>query len=361
MKIEVDFCLSIKILTINPGSTSTKIGLFENNQCIYKKTIHHESKMLDNFKSVVDQYEFRTNTILNTLKEWQVNIADIDAFAGRGGLMKPLSSGTYIVNNAMIEDLKSCNYGEHASNLGAIIASNLAATNKRMAFVVNPVVVDEMAEETKFTGLPQISRVSAFHALNQKAAALRASDEIGIKYEDARYIVVHLGGGISIGAHLSGKVVDVNNALEEGPFSPERAGTLPTAQLVDLCFSGKFTKEEIKKMLAGKGGLIAYTGLNDFKKILALSSQDNNITKLIQAMVYSISKHICSYSAILEGVVDRIILTGGLANESIITEGITKRVSFLAPVLVYPGEDELAALAEGTLRVLMGLELAKKY
>jgi butyrate kinase len=255
------------------------------------------------------------------LSSENISLDSVDAFAGRGGFLKPLGGGTYMVNESMISDLKEAKYGNHASNLGAIIASSLAAVCGKPSFVVNPIVVDEMAEEARFTGLPFIKRKSVFHALNHKAIAARAASELNIDYNEADFIIAHLGGGFSIGVHHMGKVIDVNNAMEEGPFSPERAGSLPSAQLVDLCFSGRYSKDEIKRLLAGKGGLVAYTGTTDVKKLLAAAGENPEIQRLLDAMAYKVSREICAGAASLYGRPDAVIITGGLAR----SEGATRR------------------------------------
>lgn len=262
---------------------------------------------------------------------------------------------------AMLEDLKNLRYGDHVCNLGAMIAARLAEMYGKPSYIVNPPVVDELMNEARVTGLPAIVRRSAFHALNQKASALRAAKESGIEYDKGNFIVAHLGGGVSVGAHEHGRVVDVNDALEEGPFSPERAGSLPTRQLVDLCFSGCHTKVEIMRMLVGGGGLTAYFGTTDLKKLEEESKRDKNVREILDAMIYRFSREICACAAALRGNINRVVLTGGLAHSGLVVKGISDRVSFLGPIVVYPGEDEMAALAEGVVRVLDGKEIAYDY
>jgi butyrate kinase len=265
------------------------------------------------------------------------------------------------VNEKMLEDLSQSTYGDHASNLGAIIADRFGKEYNKPAFTVNPVVVDELIDEARYTGLPLINRVSAFHALNQKAVAKKAAKHIGIEYEEGNFIVAHLGGGISVGAHRKGKVIDVNNALEEGPFSPERAGSLPTKQLVKLCFSGEYSNEEINKMLVGRGGFYAHTGTTDVKMIMEKAETNESFRKVVNAFTYNLAKEICGLAASFSGDVDRIVITGGLAHSKKIIKAVEERVSFIAPLYVLPGEDELRALEEGVVHVLDGLEETKIY
>lgn len=353
--------MSFKIFVINPGSTSTKVAVFEASKCVFDKTIRHNTNELKEYVAAVSQFEYRFANIQKVIDAEGIDFNKMDAFAGRGGLLKPLKGGTYKVEDSMLEDLKSSIYGDHASNLGAMIADRLAKKYGKSAYIVDPPVVDELIDEARFTGLPHIKRKSVFHALNQKATAIRAAAEIGMEYNKCRVIVAHLGGGISVGAHELGRVIDVNNALEEGPFSPERAGTLPSEQLVELCFSGKFTKMEIKKMLVGGGGLIAFTGTTDCKRIEDEIKSNEINKRVLDAMIYKISREICASAASLSGKIDRIVITGGLAYSDHIVEGIRNRVSFLGSIVVYPGEEELAALAEGVIRVLEGKEEVNKY
>jgi butyrate kinase len=353
--------MAFNIFVVNPGSTSTKVALFKEKTCIFEKTLQHAPEALGKFTKATSQLDFRLNSIYDIIRDEKADLSSCDAFAGRGGLLRPLKGGTYTVNESMLSDLNSSRYGDHASNLGAVIAYKLAEPYGRPAFVVNPVVVDEMIDEARFTGLPFIKRKSVFHALNQKAIASKTADAMGIPYNQANFIIAHLGGGISVGVHCKGNVIDVNDALEEGPFSPERAGSLPAAQLVDLCFSGRYKKEEIKKLLAGKGGLVAYTGTTDCRKLEEKASADESVRKLLDAMTYKISREICAGAASLYGKVDAVIITGGLARSEAIVESIRKRVSFLGEFKVYPGEDEMSALAEGVLKVLQGIEGALNY
>ena len=352
-----------RVLVINPGSTSTKIGVYDELSLIYDETLRHSADEIGVYKTIFDQYKFRMDIILGVLEKASIPVESLNAIVGRGGLLKPIEGGTYIVNERLLEDLKEGVQGQHASNLGGIIAHEIAKPLGIPAYIVDPVVVDELEAVARISGHPELSRASIFHALNQKAVARRYAKASERKYEELNLIVAHMGGGISVGAHKQGRVVDVNNALDgEGPFSPERAGGLPVGSLVKLCYSGKYTQDEINKMINGKGGLVAHLGTNDGREVERLiDSGDKKAALVFDAMAYQISKEICSCAAVLKGKVDAIILTGGLSYGKRLVEAITERVSFVAPVEVYPGEDELLALAEGGLRVLNGQEKAKEY
>jgi butyrate kinase len=352
-----------RILVINPGSTSTKIGVFDNEVCIFEKTIRHETESINNFASIIDQYEFRKTTILETLDNEGINISKLSAVCGRGGLLRPIKGGTYPVNDRMLTDLRTGYAGQHASNLGGIIAFEIASGLNIPAFIVDPVVVDELEPIARISGFSLIERKSIFHALNQKAVARRVAKELGKKYNDLNLIVTHMGGGITVGVHKKGKVVDVNNGLHgDGPFSPERAGTVPVGDLVTLCFSGEYFREEIMKKLVGRGGLVGYLGTNDAVKVEQLIAAGNEDAKLIyDAMAYQVAKEIGAASTVLAGRVDAIILTGGLAYGKGFVKAITDRINWIADVIVHPGENELQALAEGALRVLRGEEKEKVY
>lgn len=349
--------MAFQIFVVNPGSTSTKIAVFEGDCCVFEKKIKHPAEELTAYPEVIDQFEYRLGLVTDI--EW--DFSRVDAFAGRGGILRPLKSGTYLVDQDMLDDLRTARYGNHASNLGALISSTLADRYGKKAYIVDPPVVDEMMEIARVTGLPQIRRVSVFHALNQRSAAMRAALEAGIPYEKGRFIVAHLGGGISVGVHDFGRVTDVNNGIEEGPFSPERAGTLPAGQLVDLCFSGGYTKAEIKKMLAGKGGLYAHTGTTDCERIEEEAERDGKVRTILDAMVYKIAREICANAAALCGRIDGVIVTGGLARSNYIVNGIKERVGFLGRFFLYPGEDEMSALARGVAGVLEGSREAYEY
>ena len=352
----------IKSLIINPGSTSTKLGIFEDTKLISEETLRHTTEEIAQFDKIVDQIDFRKDMILGFLKDNGVDIKSFDVIVGRGGLLKPIPSGTYEVTDELIEDLKNAVGGEHASNLGGILARSIADEIGVKSYIVDPVVVDELADVARLSGVPELPRVSIFHALNQKAVAKRYAKEAGKAYEDLNLIVVHMGGGVSVGAHTGGKVVDVFNALSgDGAFSPERAGAVPPGALVDLCFSGKYTHAEVKKMLIGNGGYNAYLGTNNAQEVYKRSLTDDKAKLVFEAFSYQVSKDIGAMAAVLKGKVDQIILTGGIAHGEQVTNDIKERVSFIAPVTVYPGEDELLALAEGALRVINGEEEAKIY
>ncbi|MGR9049432.1 butyrate kinase [Halobacillus faecis] len=352
-----------RILVINPGSTSTKIGVFDDQEVVFEKTIRHTADEINSYKRIIDQYEFRKQVILDELDREGINISKLSAVCGRGGLLRPIEGGTYEVNEAMLEDLKNGYNGEHASNLGGIIANEIAQGLNIGAYIVDPVVVDELHELARVSGVPEIPRKSIFHALNQKAVARRAAADLDLSYKDARLIVTHMGGGITVGAHVGGRVIDVNNGLHgDGPFSPERAGTVPAGDLVSLCFSGQYYRDEVMKKLVGQGGLMAYLDTNDAREVEEMVSNGDRKAKVVfDAMAYQIAKEIGSMSAVMEGKVDAIALTGGLAYGKAFVEEISKRVHWIADVLVYPGENELEALNEGTLRVLNKEEIPKQY
>ncbi len=343
------------ILAINPGSTSTKIAVFENTNQIFLKTIRHSSEEISKFEKITDQYEFRKNIILEELENARIQLDSIKAIVGRGGLVKPIKSGVYRVNKAMIADLKVGVMGQHASNLGGLIAHDIAnSLPKADAFIADPVVVDEMDDIARISGHPLLPRLSIFHTLNQKAIARTHAEIHHKKYEDLNLIVAHLGGGISVGAHNKGRVVDVNQALDgDGPFSPERSGSLPVGALVKLCFSGKYSEKEIKKMITGEGGFVAYLGTNDAYQVEQNADAGDKESRLIHdAMAYQTAKEIGAMSTVLKGEVDAILLTGGIAYGKPFVDVLTERVKHLAPVFVYPGEDEMKALAMNGYLVL---------
>ena len=347
----------MKVLIINPGSTSTKIAVYENEKEIYLKNIKHPSKKIAEFERIAEQFHFRKETILEELQIASIELKTIDCIVARGGLVKPIPSGVYKVNENLKSDLVKCIMGEHASNLGGLIADEIASSLPGVnAYIVDPVVVDEMEDVARISGHPEFERLSIFHALNQKAIARTHAKKVGIAYEELNLIVVHLGGGVSVGVHKKGKVVDVNQALNgEGPFSPERSGTLPADALAELCFSGKYTLSEIKKMITGKGGFVAYLGTNDAYKVEMLVRSGDKKAKLIQdAMSYQVAKEIGAMSTVLKGEVDGIILTGGLAKNPLLVDYVKDMVSYIAPIYLYPGEDEMQALAMNGFMVLKG-------
>ncbi len=354
--------MAIKSLIINPGSTSTKIAVFEDETMLFDKTLRHTTEEISQYDTIFDQKEFRKNIILDFLKEQNFDIATLDMVVGRGGLVKPIPGGTYRVSDALMADLKIGPQGQHASNLGGVLAREIADSIGKPSFIVDPVAVDELQPIARVSGMPEIERNSIFHPLNQKAMARRYAKENGKKYEDINVIVAHMGGGVSVGAHRKGQVVDVSNALEgDGAFSPERAGGLPVGPLLRLCFSGKYTEKELYKKLVGGGGFNAYLGTNDMQEVTKMAETDEKAKLLFDAFVYQVSKDIGARAATLKGEVDAIILTGGIAYGNKVTDGIKDYVGWIAPVVVYPGEDELLALAQGGLRVLNGEEEAKEY
>ena len=352
----------MKLLIINPGSTSTKVAIFEDDVSILDKTLRHELSDLAPYEKLTDQYDFRKKIIMDAVEEAGIGLHELAAVVGRGGLIKPLAGGTYAVNEAMIRDLHIGVQGEHASNLGGLIAHEIAKHIGKPAFIVDPVVVDELMDISRLSGHPWIKRRSIFHALNQKAMARRYCEDAGRAYFNVNLVVAHMGGGISVGIHSNGKVIDVSNALDgEGPFSPERSGTLPVGDLVDLCFSGKYTHREIRAAITGKGGMVGYFGSNNMMEIEERAKTDPEVQLAIDAMIYQISKEIAAVSTAVNGKVDAIILTGGLAHWKYLVAEVTKRVEFITEVHAYPGEHELIALALGALRVLRGEEEAKVY
>ncbi|MDR1731464.1 MAG: butyrate kinase [Synergistaceae bacterium] len=355
----------MKIFAINPGSTSTKAALFEDTRCLWTETQRYDAPELSHFSSVMEQEEFRFVELSKILDAKGVKPSDLDAVVGRGGLLKPMQSGTYLVNERMLEDLRNMVWGAHASNLGACLAVRFAkASGKDIpAFIVDPVVVDELAEEARISGLPELPRISIFHALNQKAVARRVAAELKKKYEECNLIIAHMGGGVSVGAHEKGRVIDVNNALDgDGPMSPERSGSLPVGGLSILCYSGKYSLAEIEKMICGRGGLVAHLGTNDMREVEKLvAAGDAKATLVFDAMILQIAKEIGASAAVLRGQVDAVVLTGGLAYSEKLCEQITSKVKFIAPVLRHPGEDEMQALTEGAWRVLTKVESHKTY
>ena len=352
------------ILAINPGSTSTKFSLFEEEKLVFEKTLRHSAEELNSFERITDQFHFRKDLIMNELRERDIDLARVAAVVGRGGLVKPIESGIYKVNQKMKDDLTAGYSGQHASNLGGLIADEIAASLCcASAYIVDPVVVDELQPVARISGHPEIERKSIFHALNQKAVARIYAASIERKYEDLNLIIAHMGGGVSVGAHKNGKVIDVNNALNgDGPFSPERSGGLPSGQLVDLCFSGRFSHDELMTMLTGKGGMMAYLGTNSFIEVCKMAEKGDKKAILISnAASYQVGKEIGAMAAVLGGKVDAIILTGGMAYQESHMNKIRSMVEFIAEVVVYPGEDELKALAFNGLLALDGKIEIKTY
>jgi len=352
-----------KILSVNPGSTSTKFAVYEDEKLVCLHTIRHSADDLKPFKSLLEQHKFRKNLMVDYLVKDGIDITELSAVVGRGGLVRPLESGVYCVTDKYIDDLKTVYSAEHASNLGGVIAREIAETiSGCLALIADPVVVDEYQDVARISGLPQIPRRSMFHALNHKAIARKYAAANGTTYEKLNLVVAHMGGGISVAAHRLGKVVDSNQGLDGyGPFSPERAGTLDAGQLVDLCFAGKYTHDEIRKLLVGNGGLMAHLGINDTKVILQMVENGDAKARLVlEALAYNVAKEIGAMLAVLQGEADAVVLTGGIAYSKFVVEYIKKMISPMIKVTVYPGEDEMEALAMSGLRVLRG-EDAKVY
>lgn len=353
-----------KILVINPGSTSTKLAIYEDEKLLSKDTVRHSSEELKPFKHIAEQYEFRKEVIKKFLEKAGHHLSTFSAIIGRGGLLRPIPGGVYEINELMKEELREGKYGEHASNLGALIAHELASDYGIPSYIADPVVVDEMIDIARFSGHPDFERKSIFHALNQKAVARLVAEKMKKEYENINLIVVHMGGGISIGAHRKGKVIDVNNALDgDGPFTPERSGTLPMTQVIDLAYSGKMTLDEMKKRIKGNGGLVAYLNTNDALEVQKrVEDGEEYATLIYKAMALQISKWIGKMAATLNFEVDGIVLTGGLAyDKDFMVKWLTEHTEFIAPIYVVPGGDEEKALAEAALRVLKGEEKTKKY
>lgn len=353
--------MSNVILTINPGSTSTKMAVYRGATCLFQHTGSHPTTELKTFPTVVAQYDYRTTFIKAKLAEENLALSDLDAVVGRGGLLAPMASGTYTINEQMISDLRTATYGEHASNLGALMAHRISELHSIPAFIVDPVVVDELQPIARISGHARIKRKSIFHALNHKAAGRKVAKRIGVAYEQKKWVIAHLGGGISVGAHRNGQVIDVNNALDgDGPFSPERSGGLPMMQTVAL--ANELPSTAFYRQLVGQGGVVSYLGTNDLRVVeQRVMAAENEAVVVFEAMAYQVSKEIGACAVVLDGEVDGVILTGGLANSALFTAMISKKCQWLAPIYIEPGEDELEALNEGAQRVLNGDEQAKTY
>lgn len=350
------------ILAVNPGSTSTKLSLFRCEKCIALENLTHSTEELKKYNSIYDQREMRVRVVLNWLEKQGVKVEDLSAVVGRGGLTRPLSGGTYKVTEKMLEDLKIGYQAQHVSNLGGVIANNIAKIAKLPAFIVDPVAVDEMVDEARISGIPEIARRSLVHALNIKAVTRRVSADLNKDFNNSSFVVAHLGGGISIAPVKNGRILDVNNASEEGPFSPERTGGLPCGDLVRLSCSRKYTYSELRKKLVGEGGLTGYLGTNDGREVnRRIDVGDKKAESILKAMAYQIAKEIGAMATVLSGRIDAIILTGGMAYNKKLTDIVEKMVSFIAPVKLVPGEDEMLALTQGALGVLKGGEKAKVY
>jgi butyrate kinase len=352
-----------RILIINPGSTSTKVALFEDKQSVWEEKIQYAPNDLNHYIHVMDQYEIRLKGIESILEKKKLNIQSLSAVAGRGGPFQPLKSGTYEVSEDLLQDIRNGNVqAEHISNIAVFIAAHIAQKANIKAYFVDPVSVDEMEPVARISGIPEIERKCLGHALNIRAVAHQAAKEMGKSFNELNFIAVHLGGGISVCPIRKGCIIDVNNANEEGPFSPERAGTLPVSSLAKLCYSGEKTYQEMEKRLVGNGGMIAYLGTNDGREVEKRIQHGDTQAKLVyEAMAYQIAKEIGAMSTVLNGSVDAILITGGMAHSLILTEWIRQRVFFIAPVRIYPGEHEMEAMALGVLRVLCGEEKVRYY
>lgn len=355
--------MAVKSLIINPGSTSTKIGVFEDETLLFEETLRHSTEEIAQYASIVDQKDFRKNIIINLLKEKDFDIHSLNMVVGRGGMLKPIPGGTYAVSDDLLEDLKIGKQGQHASNLGGILAREIGDSIGVPSYIVDPVVVDELEPVSRYSGVPELPRTSVFHALNQKAVAKRYAKEVGKAYSDLNLVVVHMGGGVSVGAHKLGKVVDVFNALDgDGAFSPERAGAVPSGALIKMCFSGKYTEKEVYKKIVGNGGFNAYCGTNDMRDVEKMvDNGDAKVTEIRDAFITQVAKDIGSMACVLNGKVDQIIVTGGIAYDKGVVSGLKEKAEWIAPMTIYPGEDELLALVQGGLRVLNGEEAAMTY
>ena len=355
--------MAIKSLIINPGSTSTKLGVFEDETLVFEETLRHSTEEISQYASIFDQKDFRKNLILEFLEKKGVDVKTFNVIVGRGGLLKPIPGGTYAVTDDLLGDLKNGKQGQHASNLGGVLAREIADTIGVPSYIVDPVVVDELIPIARYSGVPELPRISIFHALNQKAVAKRYAKESGKAYTDLNLIVVHMGGGVSVGAHEKGKVVDVFNALDgDGAFSPERAGAVPAGGLIDMCFSGEYTKAQVYKKIVGNGGFNAYLNTNDMRDVgKMIADGDEHANEVREAFILQVAKDIGSMACVLNGKVDQIVVTGGIAYNKDVVEKIQERAGFIAPFTVYPGEDELLALTQGALRVMNGEEEAMKY
>ncbi len=355
--------MAIKSLIINPGSTSTKIGVFEDETLLFEETLRHSTEEIASYASIVDQKDFRKQIILDLLAKKDFDIKSLQVIVGRGGMLKPIPSGTYAISDDLLEDLKIGKQGQHASNLGGILAKEIGDLIGVPSYIVDPTVVDELMPIARYSGVPELPRTSVFHALNQKAVAKRFAREQGKAYETFNLIVVHMGGGVSVGAHEKGRVIDVFNALDgDGAFSPERAGAVPSGALIKMCFSGKYTEKEVYKKILGNGGFNAYVGTNDMRDVEKMVQDgDQKAAEVREAFILQVAKDIGSMACVLKGKVDQIIITGGIAYDKVVVKGLEERIGFIAPITVYPGEDELLALAQGALRVMNGEEKAMVY
>ena len=350
------------ILTCNPGSTSTKIGIFKEGEEPKTQSLRHSDDELAYFEGIIPQLEFRTEKVRNALEELGIPINELAATVGRGGLLKPLKSGTYGVDENLMKDLKEEARGSHASNLGGLIANNIAKEADCPAFIVDPVSVDELEPVARYSGCSLFERTSLSHALNTKAVAKRFAKEKGKAYEELRLIVVHLGSGVSVSSHVGGRMIDVNNSREEGPFAPDRSGTVPAMALLDMCYSGHYEKKVLATKLFKRGGIASYLDTMDMQKVVEMiEGGDEKAAEVVDALVYQIRKEIGANFAVMEGKIDSLIITGGIAFNEYVMSRLKPKLEWIGDVTVYPGEDELQALYEGALRVLKGEETARKY
>ncbi len=354
--------MSIKSLIINPGSTSTKIGVFEDETLLFEETLRHSTEEISQYATIADQKDFRKKIITDLLENKGFDVKSLNVVVGRGGMLKPIPGGTYAVTDELLADLKVGKQGQHASNLGGILAREIADSIGVPSYIVDPVVVDELMPIARYSGVPELPRKSVFHALNQKAVAKRYAKEQGVPYESLNLIVVHMGGGVSVGAHEKGMIVDVFNALDgDGAFSPERAGGVPSGDLIKMCFSGKYTEKEVYSKIVGKGGFNAYLGTNDMRDVVKKAETDTFAAEVKDAFTFQVAKDMGSMACVLKGKVDQIIITGGIAYNACVIDALKERAGFIAPFTVYPGEDELLALAQGAIRVMTGEEKVMEY
>jgi butyrate kinase len=351
-----------RVLAVNPGSASTKIAVYDDDRELLRRSVERRDDDPRGRGSVFDQWPHRLEIVIKSLDEAGIPLTSLDAVVGRGGLLKPLEGGTYAVDEEMLSDLAAARRGEHASNLGAVIAYRIAGNLGIPAFIVDPVSVDELEDEARLSGLPELPRESLSHALNSRAVARLVASEMGMSYGEANFVVAHLGSGISVSAHRLGRMIDVNNAREEGPFAPDRAGGLPSLALIRLCFSGEYSEGELRARMMGSGGMYAYLGTRDARTARRMARDgDERAALVLGAMAYQTAKEIGAMAAALGGLVDRVILTGGMAHDEAFVRDVSDRIGFVARVRVVPGEEELASLAMGALRVLRGEEEAKSY
>ncbi len=349
-------------MTVNPGSTSTKVGLFRDEEEIFSETIRHSKEELERFEDIPSQLEFRKATVMRLLEEKGYSPSQLDAVAGRGGLLKPLQSGTYRVNEAMVRDLKAQERGAHASNLGGLIAREIADEGGKEAYIVDPVSVDEWWPLSRYSGMKGLDRICLSHALNTKAVAKRYAARKGKAYEELRLLVVHLGSGITVSAHIEGRMVDSTNGREEGAFAPDRSGSLPVMALLDLIEKEKPDMKSLRKRIFGKGGIYSYLETSDMQGIVErINRGDEQAREVVEAMIYQIAKDVGAMATVLEGDIDALIVTGGMAHNEYVIERLCRRIRFIKDPEIYPGEDELRALAEGVLRVFYGEEDAREY